>query len=402
MKVQTIYTERPGELYTDGTVLAAVRRYDAFRLPPVPNAKPSDPRPLEGLTVWYEKKGGDPLVLSLTEGRSLRDREFGIISRQMFLPGLVAVLPQLPSRVGDRWRVPQGAARILLGPQSAGDELVLASFKELRTAAKGTDLVAIFSVTAQSTPYQAEIQFTFARPAPPTDDSQGSTVVAHGCITEIRSAQSLTTPLPESNGRLRQTQTRELILARVRDDQAPLTVPNPKPTPTQNNSWLVYIDPRRRFHLRHPQSFADDSPPGGEEAILVKYRQEGPDVFNLHVQVQTGDAAADRRNLDPEFQLKELQEKWRLDRQDAVMGSRGWLPEADWQPAGMKVYRLEAILRGQGAAGAQRLHLDWYLVLTSRAESLIVTAETVQDSPLEFRKEAEAIIKTFRFGMPEK
>ena len=117
---QTIYTERTAELGPDGAVTAAVRRYDAFRLNPDPGAKPGDPRPLEGLKVWYQvQPGADPLVLSLSDDpaniRRLREIEFSIISRQVFLPALSAVLPTLPSRIGDRWRVPRGAARALLG-----------------------------------------------------------------------------------------------------------------------------------------------------------------------------------------------------------------------------------------------------------------------------------------------
>jgi hypothetical protein len=402
---QTIYTERPAVLGTDGGVTAAVRRYDAFRLRPDIAAKPSDPRPLEGLSVWYQKQpGGDSLVLSLTEGRGLRAREFGIISGQVFVPALAAVLPPGPSRIGDRWRVPRNAARALLGPQAPSDEVVLASFKDLHMAAKGTDLVATLSLTARTTPYQGEIRFTFAAPAPPADDSKGSTVEARGYITELRSAQSMTTPLPESNGRLHQTQTRELILGRERDSGAPLPIPDPKPMPTEANSWLTYVDPRGRFHLRHPQWYADESSMVGEMLILVRQRPEGPDVLTLHIQVQTGDAAADRRNLDPEFHRKELEERWRLERQVVEARAHGWLPEADWKPAGLKVYRIEAVSQGQVAAGGRplRLHLDDYLILTSRAESLVMTAQTVQDSPLAFRTEAEAILKTFRFGLPEK
>jgi hypothetical protein len=403
MKVQTIYTERPAELGTDGAVIAAVRRYDTFRLPPDRTAKPSDPRPLEGLSIWYQRKGaGNPLVLSLTEGRPLREREFGIISQQMFLPALAGLLPQFRSRIGDRWRVPPSAARVLLGPQAAADQVMVASFKDLRTAANGTHLVATFSLTAQPTPYQAEILFTFAPPGPPTDDSRGSTVVARGFISEIRSAQSMTTPLPQSNGRLRQIQTRELVVARVRDEKAPLTVPDPKPTPTDANSWLTYVDPQRRFHLRHPQSFVDESPPGDVQTILVQQRPGGPDVVTLRLQIPTGDPAADQRNRDPELHRKELAEQWRLEHQDVVAGSHGWLPEADWKPAEMRAYRIEAISQGLTGGRPVRLHLDYYLVLTTRAQSLVVTAQTLEDSPLDFRKQVEAMIRTFGFETPEK
>jgi hypothetical protein len=402
-EVQTIYTERPAELGTDGAVISAVRRYDRFLLKPDNFTKPGDAPPLQGLSVWYQRQQArDPLVLCLTEGRLLREMEFGIITRQTFIPALAAALPQLPSRMGERWRVAPSAARAMLGPQAPPDEVVLANFKDLQTAAKGKDLVATFSVTAQSTPFQAEIQFTFARAPTPTDDSQGSTVFAYGYITSIRLAQSMTTPLPEGNGRLRQTQTRELSLARKRDDGAALLVPATKPTPTQTNSWLNYVDPQGRFYLQHPQSFVRDSPTGDEQVILVQQRPDGADVFTLLFQVPTGDAAADRRNRDPEFRRKELAERWRLERQDVVLGSQGWLPDPEWGPSGMKVYRLEAVSRGQAGGRVTRLHLDWYLVLTSHAESVVVTAETDNDTPLEFRKVSESIIKTFHFGPPGK
>ena len=132
-------------------------------------------------------------------------------------------------------------------------------------------------------------------------------------------------------------------------------------------------------------------------------RPEGPDVVGIQLQPKTGDAEADRRNLDPDFHRKTLAEVWRQDQQDVIAGSNGWLPEADWKPAGMKVYRIEAALRlaaSRAATGQRRVHLDYYLVLTSRPESLVVNATTVQDPPIEFRKQTEAMIKTFRFGPP--
>jgi hypothetical protein len=409
---QTIYTERTAELSPDGAVTAVVRRYDAHRLTPDLGAKPGDPPTLQGLSVWYQvQPGADPLVMSLSDDpskiRRMREIEFSIVTRQVFFPALSGVLPTLPSRIGDRWRVPRVAARALLGTRTSTNPVMLATFKELRPAAKGSDLVAIITVTAEATPYQAEIQFSFAPPPPAVDDSQGSTVDARGAITELRSAQVMTTPLPDSDGRLRQTQTRELILARQRDNTAPLVVPDAKPVPTEANSWVAYVDPRRRFHFYHPPSLFDDSPPGADSVVnLVQMRPEGPDVVILQLQHKTGDVEADRRNLDPDFHRKELAEIWRQNQQDVVAGSNGWLPEADWKSAGMKVYRIEAALRAapgsRDAMSQRRVHLDSYLVLTNRPESFVVNATTLQDPPIEFRKKTEAMIKTFRFGLPEK
>jgi hypothetical protein len=407
---QTIYSERAAELSPDQAVTAVVRRYDTFRLTPDPGSKPGDPRPLEGLKVWYQlQSGANPLVLSLPDdpakNRRLREIEFSLITQQFFLPALTPVLPAMPSRIGDRWRVPRTAVRALLGAQSAPNEVMLATFKDLRAGPKGPDeLVAIIGLTSDTTPFQAEIQYTFAAPRRPVDDSQGSTVDARGAITELRSARVTKTPLPDSDGRLHQTQTRELILARQSDKtSAPLIIPDPKPTPTEANSWLTFVDSRRRFHFYYPQSFVDDSVPGSDSVQLVQTKPEGPDVIGIQLQPKTNDTAADRRNVDPEFHRKTLMEVWRQNQQDVVAGSNRWLDEAEWKPAGMKVFRIEAALRfnpSRLTTGQRRVHLDYYLVLTNHPESLVVTAETVQDPPIQFRKQAEDMIKTFRFGPP--
>jgi hypothetical protein len=404
---QTIYNERPAELSPEGTVVCVVRHYKNFRLkPPDPTAKPGDRPPLEGLDVWYQvQQRSDALVLSLTRDRPLREIELTIIGRQVFFPALTALLPPQPSRLGDHWSVPRPALRSLLGPQAAPDDRLTATFKDLRTTGNGDELVATIHVTAQATPFQAELQFVFPKDSPPVDDSQGSTIDARGALTEIRCAQVSTSPLPESNGRLRQIQTRELIAARKRADgrDALLDLPEPRPTPTPENSWVTYVDPHRRFHFRHPQTFVNDSLPGADSVELIRQRPEGPDVIGVQLQPKTGDAAADRRNIDPDFVRRELEERWRLDRLDFVAGANEWLDKNEWNP--LRVYRIEAALK-VAPAGApaveRRIHYDYYLVLSQRDESFVVNATTVQDNPGAFRKEAEDMIKTLRFGMPEK
>src|SRR5262249_26390421 len=157
-------------------------------------------------------------VLSLTRDRPLREIELTIIGRQVFFPALTALLPAQPSRLGDHWSVPRPFVRPLLGPQAAPDDKLTATFKDLRTFGNGDDLVATIHLSASVTPFQAELQFVFPKDSPAVDDSQGSTIDARGALTEIRSAQITTMPLPESNGRFRQIQTRELIVARKRAD----------------------------------------------------------------------------------------------------------------------------------------------------------------------------------------
>ena len=66
----------------------------------------------------------------------------------------------------------------------------------------------------------------------------------------------------------------------------------------------------------------------------------------------------------------------------------------------MRVHRFEARLKPSGPAGKNldRIHLDYYLVLFTGKESLVVNAMTGQSDMRAFRKQVEAILKTFRLG----
>jgi hypothetical protein len=413
---QTIYTERTAAFAPDGAVKATIRRYDAFRLNPDPGVKTTEPRPLEGLTAWIEQAGAEGLkVLCLSENRRIRTGEFDIIRRETSLPLLSAILPTQPIRLGDRWIVPSRVGWGLVGEALLPKEGLTATLKDIRTEAKGPNHVAIIGVTSGTLPFNAEVQFTFTPPAPAPasapaaagSDAAKNTaeVEIRGAITELRLAQVSNIPLPESNGRLHQVQTRELILARQRDQAALLTIPIPEPIPTEANSWLAYVDSQRRFHFLYPQSYQSDTPAGPETIELIRPRSQDPDVIEIKLLLKTGDPAADRRNVDPEFHRRNIEEEWRQSQWDVLRGARGWLPEADWKPLGLKVYRIEAAARGIAGRNAplpHRIHADYYLVLTGRTDNLLVTAMTVQDPPAEFRKETEALLKTFRFGPPEK
>ncbi len=229
------------------------------------------------------------------------------------------------------------------------------------------------------------------------------TIDVPGAITELRLAQAATAPLPAPDGRpgrLRVATTRELIIGReLNDTGAPLTVPEATPKPTEANSWVTYTDVQGRFHFRHPQEFRPPGPQEGPTIDLARYRPQGFDLITFQLQPRTGDPQADRRLRDPDFQYQTLKEQWRLNKLDAIPGKKGWLPEAEWAEAKMKVHRTEVVLRATGAAarGAQRLHFDQYLVLFGQDESLIVEARTTLDDPIPFRDKAEDILKTFRF-----
>ena len=123
-------------------------------------------------------------------------------------------------------------------------------------------------------------------------------------------------------------------------------------------------------------------------------------VLTIKLQPKTGDAATDRNNRDADFQLRNLKEEWTQNGQDVLLGPTAWLPDAEWNPLKMRVYRIEAALKPGGAAGknVQRIYLDHYLVLFTQNQSLVVEAMTGQDSPVPFRKQVEEILKTYRLA----
>ncbi len=186
---QTIYTERPAPGHRRREVTDAVRRYEAFRLFP-DRAKPGDPRPLEGLTLWYHPRAlDDPLILNLTENHPFREIEYAVASRQMFLPDLRGVLPALPSRVGDAWRVPKSATQVLVADRSARGEGLTGKLLEVRRSAKGPQWVAVISVTGHASlamtgpmAVNAQLLFTFTTPetAPAKSKSDDGVVDAWG------------------------------------------------------------------------------------------------------------------------------------------------------------------------------------------------------------------------------
>ena len=228
------------------------------------------------MTLWFHPRPlDDPQVLCLTEGRSLRENDYGIAARQIFLPDLSKVLPSLPLRVGDTWKVPVAGTKVLLGDRSASGDGLTGKLVEVRKGGKEGQWVAVLSLTGRavvgpngSMAVNARLLFTFTEPEPPEarkDKEDEAKVDALGGITEVRMAQTATGPLTSgSNERLRLTRTRELVLERhLEDAGAPLPVPNPLPQATEENSWLTYENPDGLFHFRFPQELK--RPPPAEQ-----------------------------------------------------------------------------------------------------------------------------------------
>jgi len=412
--VQAIITERPARVSDIGVVQATVRRYDAYRQTPNPASKPSTPRPLEGMTLWYQpRSGSSPLVLSLTEGRGLRELEYMAIGQEIFTPNLVALLPVQPSRIGDRWSISKTGTWALLGETPGRGAPLLGQLEVVQRGAGETEWEAVFIINGRialprgETTVNARLRFRF--PAPPPPDPQAEVkpiehaiVQARGAMTEVRMTTVTMAPLSSTNSRLRRITTQQLTLARqFTSPEGPLSIPESLPMANEENSWLLYDDPEGLFHFRHPQDFhlgALTNP--GDSVELLRGSPAAPDRMEFLIQHKTGDAEADRNNRSPDFHVKLLNESWRQQKQDILRGPTGWMPDADWAPYKMKVYRINAALRPSiGAAKRDaRVHFDEYVVQFGRDESLILRSTTVQDPPAPFRKQVEAVLKTFRLG----
>jgi hypothetical protein len=411
-----IFTERVAKQSGIGEVLATVRRYETFRRKPAETAKPSAPRPLEGLTIWYEPVAGVfPRVLTLTEGRALKEIEYLEIGRHTFMPEVAAVLPTLAVRVGDRWNVRKAGMRALLGISPGRGGPLTATLDQVRQVQGGNDREATITIKGKAPLpvgeclLNARVVFTFRPPSmpesaqPTAPEASDRPIVAVGGITDVRLGMTMTAPVPEGNGRLRQSSTRQLILRRqLAQAVAALAIPTPPPVPTEANSWLTYDDPEAAFHFRHPQDLHLGELHDSFVVQLFRNRPGEPDLIEINRQLKTGDPQADRENRNPDFLLKNLKQDWADVGRDALLGPMGWLPDAEWAPLKMKVYRINAALRAKpGAAKAKgqlRTNSDSYLILFTRDESLVIEATTVQDPPSPFRREVEAMIKTFAFG----
>jgi hypothetical protein len=410
---QTIFSERPAEVTSLGTVNAAIRTYQRFLSRPDDFAKGPGPRPLDNLTVWIKTQVNDnPLLLSLTENRRLSDREYEIVSKQVFVPNITVLLPNHALRVGDTWRVPRKAMQAMLGEPSLKGENLAGKFVELRRDEDGRNTHAILNIVGQvvnefaETSINARVVFTFPTPAPlPVTENapklnDESPVEARGAITEVRMARVATGVMPGTTANpKRYRSSQELVMERRLgiDPKLGLIKLLDAPAATDVNSWLTYIDPKNRFFFHHPQ---DMLPPdryqfanrfGINTTLLVKARPEGRDFVRIEL--------FDKEET-PESLKEILNNQWNQLKAELVPGTEEWLPDSDWP--NMKVYRIEAALKlpSRGTRGS-RMHYDAYLIRLTKKASVMVVATTTRDALGSFKRDIESIIKTFRLVTPD-
>jgi hypothetical protein len=414
----TIYGERPVELtHSVGNVFASVKTIQKYQAKAEDASKTMGARPLEGATVLVRPRFGDlPLILSMTEGRTLTEYEYDVLAHQMFVPQLPALLPVQAVRLGDTWRVPQKGAQALLGDPSLRGDTLIGKLTEVRKEVDGPRMVASIAITGKAagttgeTAVNAEVLFTFQGSIPPKDPAKKSTfppiptegtMESRGAITEIRLA-SVSSGLLPGTGRLRFQSNRELTMHRLLGPiDGPGALPPFEKTPeaSEDNTWLSHVDPSGHYALRHSQ---DLLPPDRSQAIaepntvlLGRTRREGRDMLRIEFVGKT---------LTPEDLKKKLAEKYALMKMEVLKGEETWLPEAEWPK--MRVHRIDASLRVRdpkalvAGGGSTRIHFDGYLIQFGQSASILAITSTSRDDVAPFRQEVEQILKSIQLDPP--
>jgi hypothetical protein len=413
--LRVIYTERPVQVTKLGEATDVVRRYDRFQAAGPLMPAPSNPPLLEGLSIWFHLHvGAFPEIFTLTEGRTLRQAEHRIVLNEIFFPSLTLILPSRPTRVGDKWDITRQAGRVLLGnhvPEDGAFRLE-GTLLEVRKAAEGTARTAEFEISGEldldegNGAVKARVEFLFEPPqATPTPAKAVQGIVdAHGRITKIRMGRVQWFPIDET-GRLRQINSSDVILERrpVKPPTVELPPLAKPPVANETNSWVVYDDPKGRFHFRYPQDMMPrpGNPQFNRNGIdLVSLdAAHGNDIIRIVLPPMVEEPGGNQEFRDPGVMVRNstgfLKEKgWPY-----FIGHSGWLPEADWAPLGRKVFDHEVAADLTDSEGGKlRVYADYFLVHFERNLRVRIDVLTRRDDHAAFRKTALDLIRSFKTG----
>ena len=360
---RVVFVERPTEFSALGVPGASVRFFEQFQARPLDGPEAVSPRPFEGLAVYCRPRPGEATqLLSLTEGRRLRDFEYEVAAREAFLPQVAQILPAQAMRVGDSWHIPRRAAQALIGEPNGPVDALTGKLVELRREVDGPRLVAVIGISGkvegQDDPNGGQCRGPVHRP-PRSGGPGHDRATRHGParrprddrrpgrpLTEIRLARETIGLLP-GPGRLRYKTAREVVVHRQLAIGPDATSPLPRtpapPAPTDSNSWLTYLDPKGRFAFDHPQDLLAPDPyqlvAGGiiadpDTATMTRARRDGHDLLQVEFVDKT---------VGPEILREKMAAKWGGGRIEVMKGGEEWLPEADWPR--MKVHRIEAAIK---------------------------------------------------------
>lgn len=405
---QAIWTERVAQISSIEftKVAAVVRRYDKVKITPDPRPNPGESPLLAGLDLWVRPQAtGFPQLLSLTPGRGLSVEEYRFLVMNLYVPDLAALLPLSAVHLGDSWRLPRTAVQNVVTGGVSGPGSLVAKLSEILPGQDGKK-IAVITITGQvptslgDSDVNARAEFVFETPAPTTETPRpvaaADVVEARGAVVKLSVSQEDRRVPVGDDPRRKQDLRRELVFERqlgVPEDS--LAVPKETPKPTLENSWLLYVDPKEKYHARFPQDMNTGSAIGPNTFMIQRRRPDGGDQIRINI---TPDAQP-----KPDDFVKDVAARWAELKIQALSGGPPQaLPDVDWP--GRKVYRNEAVLRMTNPPPniIGRIYFHGYVVQTGGKGGLTVEASTTLDPPAPFREQVEAMIKSFRFGPPEK
>lgn len=408
-----IYVERPAEVSGLGQVKSLVRHYERARLTTTATNQLPGPHSLEGMTILFRPQTDDlPEIVNLTPEKPLRESDYRFAALQLFVPNLTVLLPPSPLRVGDTWPISKLGVRTLVEGQRILSGGLVGTLVDVRTEENTDQMLAVLDISGRIVvqrgtvairmAVRAQLEFAFSRareeegkPARPSREE--GTIEARGGITRLSMAVNGTAMSDHAQRDIK----RELVFERqLTGSGRPLELPETLPQPTEENSWLTYVDPENRFFFQHPQELhqpqeyglTKTTAPGVVELMHIRFGT-GRDWISLDFQPKSDRKAEDIH--------KSVFDDWKNKKLDVLEGTVGWLPEGAWP--GKRVYRFEAVIlgRGRSAQGVERVHFDGYVVqLKGNDGALLVQSTTAQDAPLAFRKDVEAMLRTFQIGRP--
>ncbi|MFM7132552.1 MAG: hypothetical protein ACKO0V_24680 [bacterium] len=394
---QVIYTERPAMLSGSNRVAAVVRRFETLRFDPAPQGVDAAKNPpLDGLVVYVVKGPAGEQILSLTDGRSVTDFEFGVATTVPTLLNFAELLPQTPLRIGETWAITRNASRMLLGRGQVQSTKLLGTLISVQPSASNPkDYIAILGISGNVTTdlgicsLNLQYEFDFTEGTARVDDlpvigarGQDTIISASGAITKMTFAQLEVSDVDGSDGRLKQVFDRKLIFERqVTGRQNPVNIPASPPTPSKENSWLVFEDPLNRFTMLHPPSFRPQLT--DDNMVLFVTADKEPDFIRLD---------ADSLNVKPEQLRKDLEAEWKADGFQVFAVSEGWLDDPAWK--NRRVYFVEAALQAKDVGNGKRGHFDAFHIQFPQNTPVLAESMTYSEQSTQFRALVEQILQT--------
>ncbi|HWE40410.1 MAG TPA: hypothetical protein VG406_27910 [Isosphaeraceae bacterium] len=403
--VEGRYFELPDEVEDiDDRVLSVVRRYGFLRHSDDPKTTPKPLPGMAGATFWIRHRPEvRPLVISLDPSKDFRFDSYHLIAAQVYPPDLALLLPRGAVRVGETYDLSREGSVALVGSLSwlgIENQKLQGKVVEIRPGAAGKPWKATIDLVGDETKAGIHAGLTFAFEPPAADElakaggkeDNGARIYARGAIVEVRMTTEMVTR--RGNSRLFDKAHRELILLRsLTDTGDPIKLPEPTPEPNPANSWLTFIDPKNRYHLRIPQSLIYEHRMSTDDtAVFWHPTPDGNGREDLSIQCGTGTVLAPRDML--ESALAQI----RSDGFDVKVSPPG--PPRTWSDFRVDVRQA----RIHDPHTIKNDDADTYLGYAIRGPGnlvILACARTPEPNAAEFRALVESILKTILPGAPK-